>query len=71
MSTGRKDASKAGKLLSTSKSATVRSVAGSDLAQAKRGSVLNKPVTKHASITQGQASRAVREYRDSFASKKK
>ena len=36
MTTGKKDASKAGKLLSTSKSAAVRSVAGSDLAQAKR-----------------------------------
>ena len=35
MTTGKKDASKAGKLLSTSKSPTVRSVAGSDLSQAK------------------------------------
>ncbi len=35
MTTGKSDASKAGKLLSTSKSAAVRSVAGSDLAQAK------------------------------------
>jgi len=36
MATSKKDASKAGKLLSTSKSAIVRSVAGSDLAQAKK-----------------------------------
>ena len=42
MTTGKKDASKAGKLLSTSKSATVRSVAGSDLAQAKKGSSSKK-----------------------------
>jgi hypothetical protein len=42
MTTGKKDASKAAKLLSTSKSAAVRSVAGSDLAQAKRGSPVKK-----------------------------
>lgn len=36
MTTSPKDASKAGKLLSTSNSKAVRSVAGSDLAQAKR-----------------------------------
>jgi hypothetical protein len=36
MATSKKDASKAGKLLKTSKSKTVKSVAGSDLAQAKR-----------------------------------
>ena len=72
MTTGKKDASKAGKLLSTSKGATVRSVAGSDLAQSKKGSVLaNKPVTRHGSITEGQAYRAVREYRDGYASHKK
>lgn len=35
MTTGKKDASKASNLLRNSKSATVRSVAGSDLAQAK------------------------------------
>jgi hypothetical protein len=35
MTTSSRDASKAGKLLSTSKSPAVRSVAGSDLAQAK------------------------------------
>jgi hypothetical protein len=35
MATSKKDASKASKLLRTSKSAAVRSVAGSDLAQAK------------------------------------
>jgi len=35
MTTSKKDASKASKLLRTSKSKTVRSVAGSDLAQAK------------------------------------
>jgi hypothetical protein len=35
MTTGKKDASRAGKLLSTSSSKTVRSVAGSDLAQAR------------------------------------
>lgn len=38
MTTSKKDASKASKLLRTSKSAAVRSVAGSDLAQAKRKS---------------------------------
>jgi hypothetical protein len=37
MATSKKDASKAGKLLRISSSRTVRSVAGSDLAQAKRG----------------------------------
>ncbi len=36
MTTGKKDASRAGKLLSTSPSKVVRSVAGSDLAQAKK-----------------------------------
>jgi hypothetical protein len=36
MTTGKKDASKASKLLRTSKSANVRSVAGSDLSQAKK-----------------------------------
>jgi hypothetical protein len=36
MATSKSDASKAGKLLSTSKSKVVRSVAASDLAQAKR-----------------------------------
>jgi hypothetical protein len=36
MSTSSKDASLAGKLLSTSKSKAVKSVAGSDLAQAKK-----------------------------------
>jgi hypothetical protein len=36
MVTSKKDASKAGKLLATAKSASVRSVAGSDLAQAKK-----------------------------------
>lgn len=35
MTTSHRDASKAGKLLATSKSPSVRSVAGSDLAQAK------------------------------------
>jgi hypothetical protein len=35
MTTSKKDAHKASKLLRTSKSATVRSVAGSDLVQAK------------------------------------
>jgi hypothetical protein len=35
MTTSKNDASKAGKLLSTSPSKTVRSVAGSDLAQRK------------------------------------
>lgn len=35
MTTSKKDAHKASKLLKTSKSATVRSVAGSDLAQSK------------------------------------
>ncbi len=38
MATSKKDASKASKLLRTSKSKAVRSVAGSDLAQAKRKS---------------------------------
>jgi hypothetical protein len=38
MATSKKDASKAGKLLKTSKSSVVRSVAGSDLSQAKRKS---------------------------------
>jgi len=36
MTTSKKDASKASKLLRTSPSKTVRSVAGSDLAQAKK-----------------------------------
>ena len=36
MATSKKDASIAGKLLKTSKSATVRSVAASDLAQTRR-----------------------------------
>jgi hypothetical protein len=36
MATSKGDASKAGKLLKTSNSKTVKSVAGSDLAQAKR-----------------------------------
>ena len=36
MSTSKRDASKAGKLLKTSRSAAVRSVAASDLAQTKR-----------------------------------
>lgn len=36
MATSKKDASKASKLLRTSKNKTVKSVAGSDLAQAKR-----------------------------------
>jgi hypothetical protein len=36
MATSKGDASKAGKLLATSKSAAVRSVAASDLAQAKK-----------------------------------
>ena len=36
MATSKRDASKAGKLLKTSKSGTVKSVAASDLAQAKR-----------------------------------
>lgn len=36
MTTSPKDASKAGKLLATSKSSAVKSVAGSDLAQAKK-----------------------------------
>lgn len=36
MVTSKRDASKAGKLLKTSRSKTTRSVAGSDLAQAKR-----------------------------------
>jgi hypothetical protein len=36
MATSRKDASKTGKLLKTSKSKAVKSVAGSDLAQAKK-----------------------------------
>jgi hypothetical protein len=36
MTTSKRDASKASKLLRTSRSKTVRSVAGSDLAQAKR-----------------------------------
>jgi hypothetical protein len=36
MPTSKKDASKASKLLRTSKSRTVRSVAASDLAQARR-----------------------------------
>jgi hypothetical protein len=35
MATSKRDASKASKLLRTSKNKTVRSVAGSDLAQAK------------------------------------
>jgi hypothetical protein len=35
MATSKRDASKASKLLRTSRSKTVRSVAGSDLAQAK------------------------------------
>jgi hypothetical protein len=35
MATSKRDASKASKLLRTSKSATVRSVAGSDLSQTK------------------------------------
>lgn len=35
MTTSKKDASKASKLLRTSKNKTVKSVAGSDLAQAK------------------------------------
>jgi hypothetical protein len=35
MTTSKKDASKAGKLLKTGKTEAVRSVAGSDLAQAK------------------------------------
>ena len=38
MATSKRDASKAGKLLKTSRSKNVRSVAGSDLAQAKRQS---------------------------------
>ena len=42
MATSKKDASKAGKLLSTSKSKAVRSVAASDLAQAKRKRVRTK-----------------------------
>ena len=72
MTTSRKDASKAGKLLSSSKSAAVRSVAGSDLAQAKRAGAMltSKPASKPASITQSQAGRAVREYRDSHSYKK-
>lgn len=37
MTTSKRDASKAGKLLASSPSKTVRSVAGSDLAQAKKG----------------------------------
>jgi hypothetical protein len=37
MATSKKDSSKAGKLLKTSTSKTVRSVAGSDLAQPKPG----------------------------------
>ena len=44
MTTSKKDASKASKLLKNSKSATVRSVAGSDLAQAKQK--IHKPTTK-------------------------
>jgi hypothetical protein len=36
MATSKGDASKAGKLLATSKSAAVRSVAASDLAQTKK-----------------------------------
>jgi len=36
MATSKKDASKASKLLRTSRSKAVKSVAGSDLAQAKR-----------------------------------
>lgn len=36
MATSKRDASKAGRLLKTSKSSSVRSVAASDLAQAKR-----------------------------------
>lgn len=36
MATSKKDATKASKLLRTSKSAAVKSVAGSDLAQTKR-----------------------------------
>lgn len=36
MTTSKKDASKASKLLKTGKSATVKSVAGSDLAGAKK-----------------------------------
>ena len=36
MTTSKKDASKAGKLLAIAKSATVRSMAGSDLTQAKK-----------------------------------
>ena len=36
MTTSKKDATKASKLLRTSKSKTVKSVAGSDLAQAKK-----------------------------------
>ena len=42
MTTSKSDARKASKLLRTSKSKTVRSVAGSDLAQAKRGK--RKPI---------------------------
>jgi hypothetical protein len=42
MTTGKRDASKASKLLRTSKSKVVRSVAGSDLAQAKRKSKKKK-----------------------------
>ena len=38
MATSKSDASKASKLLRTSKNKTVRSVAGSDLAQAKKKS---------------------------------
>ncbi|MBB5063933.1 hypothetical protein [Granulicella mallensis] len=42
MTTSKKDASKASKLLRTSKSATVRSVAGSDLAGAKKKATKKK-----------------------------
>ena len=42
MTTGKKDASKAGRLLKTSKSAAVRSVAASDLAQRKGSSSKKK-----------------------------
>jgi len=42
MVTSKSDASKAGKLLKTSKSSAVKSVAGSDLAQAKKSGSTKK-----------------------------
>ena len=48
MTTSKRDASKISKLLRTSKSKTVRSVAASDLAQAKKKKTLEAKVSQPA-----------------------